>query len=337
MLENEAGAAESGDGDLAENQPDPAMEEETDLGGVDAPAPLPPTPSKRSEKEDWLSLTSADDQLWAVSASGTVLNWEKSAWPLDESNFAHTRLSEVALTDVWADSSTDIWIVSEGGEIFHGDGNSWEQQEVANWDNRQQLNSVWGSSAVDIWAVGDAGTLLHFDGNTWTPLNSGTTAALVHVLGAGTNDVLALGPLTVLHFDGVSWSPFTSNNSDWQLANQWTEFVPAPNNGLALIGYWAVNGYKGGGGGVNSFFYQSGQITQELSVSAKAAWLTPSGRFVTAYSCSGPPCMPGLESVESSDRVAWTTDSEATDLWGDADWIWGVGKNGLLARIETPQ
>src|SRR5690606_7191386 len=77
----ESEAAESSDGDLTENQPNPAMEEETSVEPVDAPPPLPPTPANRSGKEDWLSLTSADDQLWAVSTSGTVLNWEKSVWP----------------------------------------------------------------------------------------------------------------------------------------------------------------------------------------------------------------------------------------------------------------
>lgn len=337
-IDHEIDDSENTGGSPTANQPNPSVVDDTPpLPPVDAPDVPPPVAATPLPVEDWMALFSVEDQLWAVSASGTVLNWKKSTWPLNETNCKRSSISKVALTDVWAGSGTNVWIVSEDGGLFHGDGSTWKREDVDRLDNRQGLNGIWGSSSTDIWAVGDAGTLIHFDGSTWTPFDSGTNVSLVQVLGTSNDDVLALGPGTALRFDGIAWSPFTSTNPDWHLGTKWQDLLPGPDNSLFLIGYWSVSGYKGGGGGTNSFVYDAGQITQELSLST-VGWVTPGGKVIQTSQCPSSTCNVSLEeSAEPGDSLRLNTRSETTDLWGDAQWIWGVGKDGLIIRIETPQ
>jgi photosystem II stability/assembly factor-like uncharacterized protein len=68
------------------------------------------------------------------------------------------------------------------------------------------LHALWASAGNDVWAVGDLGTIVHYDGRRWNPSESGTTAALTIVYGAGSRDVWAVGQGRVLHWNGTAWN-----------------------------------------------------------------------------------------------------------------------------------
>ncbi len=69
----------------------------------------------------------------------------------------------------WGTSSSDIFVVGNGGQIHHFDGTSFTDMVSP---TTKDLRSVWGTSHNDVWACGfnpstAESVLLHFDGTSW--------------------------------------------------------------------------------------------------------------------------------------------------------------------------
>jgi photosystem II stability/assembly factor-like uncharacterized protein len=63
------------------------------------------------------------------------------------------------LNGVWGSSSSDVFVVGDGGTILHYDGSAWS---AMNSGTEESFNGVWGSSSSDVFAVGSDGIILHY-------------------------------------------------------------------------------------------------------------------------------------------------------------------------------
>ncbi|MGB8330914.1 MAG: hypothetical protein WCE62_12375, partial [Polyangiales bacterium] len=70
------------------------------------------------------------------------------------------------ITDIWASSRSDVWVMTDSSEVSHFDGTSWQTMDT--FDFVGDLAAVWGPAPDDLWAVGSAGAIAHYDGNSWT-------------------------------------------------------------------------------------------------------------------------------------------------------------------------
>lgn len=191
----------------------------------------------------------AADELWAVGANGTILQWDGSAWNdvdigvnttniiglhgsaadnvwavgANSQTFRYTGAEEgwnvvrvptpETLNGVHVLSSTEAYAVGDAGVILHWDGNRWDLQPALTTD---RLNGVWGARTTDIWAVGDSGLLLRYDGQRWEQQAvQPTTQSLIGVRGRAANDVWAYGSGgAVVRYDGNQWTPIVSNTTN---------------------------------------------------------------------------------------------------------------------------
>src|SRR5690606_2185234 len=121
------------------------------------------------------------NHVWAVGL-GRFSEFNGSAWN------DLTSPTGGSIRGVWAASADDIWIVGDGGVLFHWDGSTWENQSGG-----VNYTSVWGASSNNVWITGDAGTLRYLDGGSWTIQNPRTTATIRSIAGADQNTVFAVG------------------------------------------------------------------------------------------------------------------------------------------------
>ncbi|AKU95559.1 Type IV fimbrial biogenesis protein PilY1 [Labilithrix luteola] len=99
--------------------------------------------------------------VWAVTAEGSVLRWDGTAWHVHTSALG-------ALGKIWGSSATDIWIAGERG-LLHGTGASSTALTFAPSplpEDGVTVSSIWGTSGTDVWAVG---SVLDVDGFTTLP------------------------------------------------------------------------------------------------------------------------------------------------------------------------
>jgi hypothetical protein len=124
-------------------------------------------------------------------------------------------------------SANDIWAAG-GSFILHWDGSAWNQVKGATTPGAPTITSLAAVASNDVWAVGvshQAGRhgkslqlIEHWDGMSWSlvatpPASQGTAGELTSVAAVSTNDVWAVGFLTlpngsagIEHWDGTSWS-----------------------------------------------------------------------------------------------------------------------------------
>ena len=126
-----------------------------------------------------------------------------------------------ALNDLHGISASDIWMVGDGGEIWHWNGTGWGA--FASGTTRD-LNGVFALTTSDVYAVGDAGTILKWDGTSWSAMASTATTDLYEIWAAGTADAWAVGAGTTV----PGQSPL------WRLTAAWAPFLPptGPTAGL---------------------------------------------------------------------------------------------------------
>ncbi|HET8933807.1 MAG TPA: SdrD B-like domain-containing protein [Polyangiales bacterium] len=142
---------------------------------------------------------SSTTDLWAVGPG--ILRWNGMSWTLVKNDAAANDEKSYYKSGIWASSSTSVWIVDQGGSIFHWNGIAWTR-ELNNGDVYKGFEGIWGSSANDIWAVGGRGTLVHWDGNSWKNASSGAATLTTDVSGTGANDVWATTGRNILHYSG---------------------------------------------------------------------------------------------------------------------------------------
>jgi hypothetical protein len=134
-----------------------------------------------------------------LCAGAQVLHYDGAAFTASEVTAA-TGLD--GLTDVWAASRSDVWVVGDDAIIGHYDGTTWTRTIAGS----PFKTSIWGSGPTDIYAL-DTFDLTHFDGSTWSEvaLDAGAAGG-AQVWGTNASDVWVMTDSSDLsHFDGVSW------------------------------------------------------------------------------------------------------------------------------------
>ncbi|NOZ28470.1 MAG: PKD domain-containing protein [Chloroflexi bacterium] len=108
-----------------------------------------------------------------------------------------------ALFGMWGTSSSNLYIVGESGRAYHYDGSSWSPLTLPLNRSTDYIYGIWGTSATDIYAVGDSGSIVHYDGSTWSSMNSGVTNGLRDVWGTS-SIVYAVGNETTILYHTAS-------------------------------------------------------------------------------------------------------------------------------------
>ncbi len=163
---------------------------------------------------------------------GFVLHYDGVSWSASEGTDGSCLIFETRAHDVWGSSASDVFVVgnstdSSTGAIYHFDGSEWstiwESSASALSLEYLGLDGVWGSSPTDVYAYGWAydafadeyrQLVLHYDGDLFSPVDIGTTSALVGMWGNSAADVYAVQANgSILHYDGISWSAMSCGNA----------------------------------------------------------------------------------------------------------------------------
>lgn len=149
---------------------------------------------------------SAEDDVWAVGAKGTILHWQGSTWTQVHSPTTDT------LYAIWGSSAKDVWIVG-GLTTLRWQGSSWEKAVIP----ISSAYGIWGSSASDIWIVG--ANAAHWLGSLWAEVFTDTSPTTIY--GARSNDVWGVGGNGhVSRWQGSNWTGYPSPTSS-TLAGVW--------------------------------------------------------------------------------------------------------------------
>jgi hypothetical protein len=165
----------------------------------------------------------SDSDIWAVRGAD-VIHYDGSSWTRV---FAPTFPNGYApLSGVGASAPNDVWVVSNGGRLFHFDGQQWTNADVGPplyglgevwagadgvaWsgardgklvrlsDGGYQIvvlpgggttTELWGANPTDVWAAAPEGVIHHFDGQTWKQQTLPLTASWRGIGGSGKDDV----------------------------------------------------------------------------------------------------------------------------------------------------
>ena len=243
----------------------------------------------------------AQNNLYAVGAQGTLVHWDGGGWSL-QANFTQQDLKSVYGLD-----AQHVWAVGLGGSAGEFDGLGWKATPVL--AGNVSLNGVFaakglggpdvwatgqsgvyklgpsgwlkynpspyltgmaihGSDKDHIWSVGMTGAIIMWDGQLWKTQTSGTSIALRGVWAANPKSVYAVGEKgQILHYDGSAWAAMPSPVKA-TLQSVW---------GSADDDVWAV-GVKG------LIVHWNGQKWQSVSVgdvdkALSALWLDAAGDF----------------------------------------------------------
>jgi len=188
------------------------------------------------------------------------------------------------LTDVWAASRSDVWVVGDDAIIGHYDGTAWRRTlagspfktsiwgsgpsdiyaldtfDLVHFDgstwNEVRLDGgggggqVWGTSASDVWVMTDSSDLSHFDGASWQTVETDLFGDLATVWGPASNDLWAAGSAgSIAHYDGTVWREVTHQQLG---APYLRRFVAV--HGTSSTDVWAV-GQELGQGGSKALIY----------------------------------------------------------------------------------
>lgn len=103
-----------------------------------------------------------------------------------------------SLFGVWGSSSSNVWGVSELGNIWFYNGITWTLTD--SFSQQTGFKDIWGTSSNDIWSVGAAGFIIHYDGVSWTSEPSPTSIDLSGVWCRSVNVCWMVGGNTIFKY-----------------------------------------------------------------------------------------------------------------------------------------
>jgi len=176
----------------------------------------------------------SDSKGWVVGASGVVFRTTDAGANWDQQNPSFTASSPPSLKSVYATGPADVYVVTDGGEVWVSRNASESNEEDVTWtlhtvsppvdgSPHNPLNAISGDGDSDgdgigtVWAVGDNGTFLGVTGST-TP--DPTTEGL-----GGEGLIADFNGLTVLDnetgwmvgSDGIALQT-TNGGADWEFS-----------------------------------------------------------------------------------------------------------------------
>jgi hypothetical protein len=146
---------------------------------------------------------SADDDLWVVGESGTILHSTGSGCWFHVASDTTERLTAVA-----GRGRSDVIAVGKNGASVHWDGSAWH--EVASGVTSDFAALTFGGSFL--WATTTDGKILRWDGASFTSIGD-TATKLGGIWAASDDDAWAVGDNVIFHFDGNTWSPIPVEQS----------------------------------------------------------------------------------------------------------------------------
>lgn len=307
------------------------------------------------DKDGLHAIAGAGNQAWAVGVSGHVIHGTN----LDSANPTWTLLSGISsstetLRSIWVHTTTDIWIVGDGGVVLHFDQNAWKQETLPGLSNAP-LNAVWGNgdevwiagnvgrtwhrhggvwtfesaakqnirggsgfTLTQPWVVGDNGLIATRTGNSWHQINRGTTEILYDIVGEG-DTAYAGGSATLLRWDGTAWSRLSSDftgviRSLWKIEKQL--YVGLEDNSI-----WSIAGIDSN---LPIWTALDNPGPSTTSIGTKAFW----GLSATDLWAVGPDAK-----IRHSDGQKWEASSVPgfKETWG----IWGTGTDVLVVGLDN--
>jgi len=130
------------------------------------------------------------NDLWAMGAGGTandrLLHFDGTNWSTytnESINCTGYALFGFGENNIWMGGGAE-WPDSEGGAIWHYDGQTWENYFIYALDEHFhsiRISDIWGTSSDDVYACGTIsfydgtnecwrGFALHFDGTDWSEI-----------------------------------------------------------------------------------------------------------------------------------------------------------------------
>jgi len=196
--------------------PAPAPAPDAPIGSTPLPPPAPTSPSAPPEwtwlnpsprGDDVLAIGGlADDDLWFVGRSGSVLRWNGKTV-----SSAYKGPPDVDYYAIAVSAPDDVWIAGRGTKgpaALHWNGVAWSTAySLAD----SEIHQLWSLGRNDVWAA-TSWAMRHWDGATWTSssitgIPAGTSWVARDLWGASSNDVWAVGDDGLIaHWDGATWS-----------------------------------------------------------------------------------------------------------------------------------
>ncbi|MBL8739572.1 MAG: hypothetical protein JNK04_00715, partial [Myxococcales bacterium] len=207
----------------------------------------------------WGAIAFASDDVWVVGGmvGGAATTPDDVVLHYDGSSFEAVALPGEplgrALFKVWGTSSDDLFVVGEGGVIWHKQGDTWTNESGDPQLAEGNLTTVHGCTANDVYAVGGR-DILHYDGAAWSRLDKqlGSDVNGVVCVDASTAAIVGMGGLKQRLVDGewideFSVAPFDDLHAVWadETGAYWAvggDFVLSPKPNVARHGVVARYG-----------------------------------------------------------------------------------------------
>jgi hypothetical protein len=165
---------------------------------------------------DFRAVRGADARhVWAAGAPDIRSDVGSLLFSTGDGNWSSIAIATIPfMTNLWVQSSDDVFAVGASGTVAHLTGGAWRVESIGM--AKAVLTAAWSSSATDVYVVGyDAagGIVAHSAGDgSWATTRVGASY-LEAVWGTSSSDVFAAGSYgspangcALLHFDGSSWT-----------------------------------------------------------------------------------------------------------------------------------
>lgn len=262
-----------------------------------------------------------------------MLHFDGAAW-------SGTNVASPALHDVWASSSSDVWVAGSAGTVLRYDGSSWSATMTG---TIAPYYAITGTSASDVWAAGYE--LLHYANGAWSkvdwiPPNAPFTWWINDIWAASPSEAWAVSGYfdgyansnsSIHYFDGTKWSeaPFSGQTSGRTLAGVW---------GSSRSSVWVVGSEEVLQNGPT----WQGRIWHYNGTAWSSAPIPTSGILYGIWGSSSSDvwAVGGSGTILHYDGSSWSKVASGTtvtlrDVWGaSASNVWIVGDFGTILRYD---
>jgi hypothetical protein len=155
-----------------------------------------------SGPNSWRRAWHTGSTFFLAGSAGTLLEGDGVTWT------PHTGSAQ-DLSDLWGTSTSDVYVVGDGGTILHWNGSAFSPAQTSTV--AVQLFGAWGivsGPTTTVFAVGAGGTILRSTGGgNWTQMTSNTNKTLQGVWGTSATNVYAVSSNGTIHYyNGSTWT-----------------------------------------------------------------------------------------------------------------------------------
>ncbi len=187
------------------------------------------------------------DAIWADTSSDVfVVGSDAVVAHYDGVKWTRTAVGSSSYSSIWGSGPKDIYVLGTF-ELAHFDGTKWSKVALDNVGDGQ----VWGTSATDVWAMVGTTQVSHFDGMRWSTTDLSIVGEPAAVWGATSDDVWASGSAgSIAHWDGKGWKEVMHQH----VGAPYLQQLPSV-HGSGPDDIWAVGQQVGSGGSTPLIFH----------------------------------------------------------------------------------